>query len=176
MGCRDFAGYCIAPDCTVRGLVTATTVGSGWVRPDAHGPLAGGTRWARAIDAAHPRRACRERFGLSVAGALQRARGDPRGAGARGAHLRERVGGSRAALGGASRRYDAHDDATVDLWRARLSLTARRSDGNRLTPLPSVSLCGAVNEPSSSRKWAESNASAGGRINGGIPTTTRRNR
>ena len=85
--------------------------------------------------AAHPRRACRERFGLSVAGPSQRARGDPRGAGARGAHLRERVGGSRAALGGASRRYDAHDDATVDLWRARLSLTARRSDGNRLTPL-----------------------------------------
>ena len=38
--------------CTARGLVTATTVGSGWVRPDAHGPLAGGTRWARAIEAA----------------------------------------------------------------------------------------------------------------------------
>ena len=38
--------------CTARGLVSATTVGSGWLRPDAHGALASGARWARAVVAA----------------------------------------------------------------------------------------------------------------------------
>ena len=38
--------------CTARGLVTATTVGSGWLRPGAHRALASGARWARAIEAA----------------------------------------------------------------------------------------------------------------------------
>ena len=34
--------------CTARGLVNATTVGSGWLCPDGHGALASGARWARA--------------------------------------------------------------------------------------------------------------------------------
>ena len=38
--------------CTARGLVSATTVGCGWLRPDAHGALASGARWARAVEAA----------------------------------------------------------------------------------------------------------------------------
>ena len=124
-GCRDFAGYCIAPDCTARGLVTATTVGSGWGRPDAHGPLPGGTRWARAIEAAR-----RIRDGLAASASVSWSQAH------RSAHAATREALGRAGLICMSASEDleplwaAHRDGTM-LTTMRQSICGERASHSR---------------------------------------------
>ena len=120
--------------CTARGLVSATTVGCGWLRPDAHGALASGARWARAVEAAR-----RIRDGLAATASVSWSQAH------RTAHAATLEALVRAGLirigcsedleplwGCASRRFAAPDDATVPCPPARRGLTVRQSDASRL--------------------------------------------